>query len=183
MERHPPLRSAEELLPGDHVCSVYHSDVRRYKVLAAFIRGGIARNEQVLCFTDEQSASDLLAKLRARNVDVDRYVATSQVVVATAQQSYLVGGSFQPDTVVDQWKDTVQQALAHGFSGLRVSGDLAWANRNVPGGEHFVAYERRIQREIFEQYPVTGLCEFDMRRFDPSWLERIWDLHSVIATA
>jgi hypothetical protein len=147
------------------------------------VRGGIARGERVLCFTDEVSPAELLQCLSERALDVDEYVKSTQLSVATARESYLARGVFHPNCVVDQWKTTVKRALERGYSGLRVSGELSWALRNIPGREYLVEYERQIDHDIFAKYPVTGMCEFDMRRFDASWVERIFDLHGMIATS
>lgn len=172
-----PSRSVESLHAGDHVCLAYHTDDQRYAALAQYVADGIARNEQVICYTDEESPSDLLDALCDRGLDVARHVRDSRLFVATSLQSYLAAGRFDPDHVIENWIEAVIRAMQSRCSGVRVAGNMGWALRKVAGAERLAEYEERVQRELFDRYPAIGLCEFDLRRFGPHAHDQIRAMH------
>jgi|SRR5579884_298769 len=172
-----PVKNVGDLRPGDHVCLAYETARERDEILAAFVAAGLQRDERVLYFTDEESPSDVLERLCARGISVERPVQTTQLAVATSVQSYLSSGRFDVEATIQQWIEAASRATNDGFSALRVAGDMSWAMRAVPGAEHLSEYERRIQDEIFASQPITGMCEFDLRRFSRDSLKWISALH------
>ncbi len=162
---------------GDHVCFIYDSDAAHAATLTAFVVGGLERNERVLYFSDEQPTDQILAILESRGIDTKRHIAQGRLVVATAAESYLLSGHFDPDACIQAWLRTGQQARFDGYRGIRVAGDMGWALRDVPGAEHLLDYERRIQTEVFPSGAVTGMCEIDRRRFSHPQVRTLLGLH------
>lgn len=172
-----PRRAVGELDSGHHACALFRTDSEHYDLLAQFVAAGLCGNERVSYSTDDQSPQEVLNELAKRGIDVERYTKSSRLDVATARQSYLAGGLFDPDTVIDGWIKTANRAMAQGLKGVRIASNMGWVIRNVPGFTRFGEYERRVQTELFPHYPIIGMCEFDLRRFSPSWLTIIEQLH------
>jgi anti-anti-sigma factor len=126
---------------------------------------------------DERPPWSVAETLLHYGVDVAQTLKESQLALATSAESYLATGAFDPDTCIAQWKEIAKRAVADGYSGLRVAGDMGWVARGVAGCERIVEYEWRLQDEVFAAAPVAGMCEFDMRRFPPSALEWIHNVH------
>lgn len=170
-------RSVGSLRPGDHVCFAYDSDAEHEAVLSSFVVDGLERNERVLCFSDDQPPAQILTKLERRGVDTSRHIGRGQLTIATACESYLAMGSFDPAACIEGWYREAGRAIADGYSGIRVAGDMAWVMRGVPGAELLLDYEKRIQAEVFPSRLVTGMCEIDRRRFDESAAQALMGVH------
>ncbi len=170
-------RTLGSLRGGDHICSLYHADAEHDAILCTFVVGGLERNQRVLYFTDEQPTAPVITRLEASGIDARRHIAQRRLSVATSRESYLASGSFDPDACIRGWLDTAERAILDGYSGIRVGGDLGWATRDVPGAEHLLDYERRIQSEVFQSGLVTGMCEVDCRLFDDAAVEQLLGLH------
>jgi hypothetical protein len=54
---------------------------------------------------------------------------------------------------------------------------MGWATRSAAASKMIVTYEQCLQEAVFDRFEITGMCEFDMRRFGQSWSERIAGLH------
>jgi hypothetical protein len=170
-------KNAEELRPGDHVCSMFETDESRYLLLAAFVQSGFTKNERVLCFTYRESPVEVINALRSHGINIDTYIRRGQFSVGTAGESYFSDGEFDSDAVSERWGMASQLALEDGFSALRVAGNMGWATRNSAANKMLVSYEQSLQEAVFDRFPITGMCEFDMRMFGQSWSDRIAGLH------
>lgn len=171
-------RSILDIRPGDHLCLTYKSDIEQQKVMVQFVASGLQRSERVLYFAhDDGASSNILQSLADYGIDVQRYLARNQLRVATSREGYHPAGRFDPDETIAMWKHAVVDALKDGFSALRAAGNATWATGNIPGAHLLQEYERRVQSEIFDLYPITAVCEFDLRCFSPDWLEAIAALH------
>lgn len=173
----PRAKSVLDICPGDHLCLTYKSDIEQEKIMAQFVASGLQRNERVLYFTDDLRSTDMLESLGSHGIDVERYLARNQIRLATSRDGYYPSGRFDPDETIAMWKREAVDALKDGFSALRAAGNARWSTRNVPGAHLLQDYERRVQSEIFDRYPISAICEFDLRCFSSDWLDAIAALH------
>ncbi|MFJ6722448.1 SpoIIE family protein phosphatase [Streptomyces sp. NPDC091259] len=152
---HPPR--------GDHSCCAYSDDQEKSRAVTGFVGAGLANGERVLYFTDTTAARTVTDSLEAAGLDVDAAQARGQLAVHGASQSYLRLLPFDPDAVIAGMRQACEEAVAAGYPGLRVVGEMDWCTREVPGAERLLEYELRLEAEVFADLPVTGLCLFDRR--------------------
>jgi DNA-binding CsgD family transcriptional regulator len=76
----------------------------------------------------------------------DDYLAASAIEVMRGNEWYLRGGKLDPRRVIDGWFAKLDEALADGFAGLRVSGDAFWGQSDLWGS--FCEYEEELQRSL-----------------------------------
>ena len=165
---------------GDHVCGVYRSAAEQRAVATDFVREGLRAGDRVWYFSDFQTPAVVSDFLRDGGVDVDDGVASGQLAVMPSGEWYLAEPPFEPDRTVDGLHSAVDGALAEGWGGFRVLGEMAWAARGVPGSERLVEYEAKVA-SVFEGRPATALCHYDGRHFAPEALETIARVHTAVA--
>src|SRR5438105_14989313 len=89
-----PLSAAlEQLVPHDHLCSIYESQQERLTVAISFIQVGLSRGEKCVCIADDEKLRGTREALQAQGIDVDCAVASKSVVWTTPEQAYLKLGS------------------------------------------------------------------------------------------
>ncbi|GAA2155107.1 hypothetical protein GCM10009760_54760 [Kitasatospora kazusensis] len=160
----PPAHAAQPHPPrGDHSCCAYSDDRQKSFAVTAFVGAGLANGERVLYITDTTAARTVTDALGAAGLDVDSAQAMGQLAVQGASQSYLRVLPIDPDAVIAGMRRACEEALAAGYPGLRVAGEMDWCRRSVPGAERLLEYELRLESEVFADLPVTGLCLFDRR--------------------
>ncbi|WP_327064950.1 SpoIIE family protein phosphatase [Kitasatospora sp. NBC_01302] len=157
---HPGLTNPPR---GDHACCVYSDDQQWSEAVTAFVGAGLAKGERVLYFTDGTQARTVVDALGTAGLDVDAALASGQLAVQGASQSYLQQLPFDPDMVIAGMQRACEDALAAGYPGLRIGGEMDWCTRSVPGAERLLEYELRLESEVFAELPLTGLCLFDRR--------------------
>ncbi|MEW9552150.1 MEDS domain-containing protein [Nonomuraea sp. NPDC050783] len=158
------MRQIKDVRLGDHVCLTFAHETEQRAVAGAFVSDGLHRGERVMYFTDEPAPDGVLGWLADAGVDVAGATANGRLEVLTAAGSYLSPGRFDPDLMIALLRDTVGDSLAAGFTGLRVTGEMSWALREVPGGDMLEDYERRVTA-LFAEGDSAALCQYDTRLF------------------
>lgn len=161
-DREHPVEKAGH---GDHLCLVFGDDAENRRVAVRYMTDGLALGERVLYFADQSRPETVRNWLRAARVDVDAACARGQLQVVTVRESYLASGRFDPDTMIQNLRDAVRGSLEEGYTGLRVTGEMGWALRDVPGAELLHEYESRVT-EVFTGNPASAICHYDARLFD-----------------
>ncbi|MEV0199230.1 MEDS domain-containing protein [Nonomuraea sp. NPDC050691] len=174
--------TVDHLLPGDHVCWTFDDHERHLAALVRFLRGGLARGEQVLYFTDTFLPDAFLAAAQAYGVEVREPQRTGQLQVTTAEESYLAGGAFEAERALDGWRAAIARARGQGYSALRVAADMGWTVRATPGIKRLAWYEAQANR-IFAGGYAMALCCYDRRLFTSAELDHISAAHPATARA
>ncbi|MFQ6143115.1 MEDS domain-containing protein [Streptomyces seoulensis] len=158
-------RLVEEADQGDHLCLAFADDAEQRRVATAYVLGGLERGERVMYFADGRAPEQVLGWLREAGADPAPALERGQLVVTTADDSYLAVGPFDPDAMVATLHREVADSLAAGYTGFRVSGEMGWALRDVPGADRLGEYETKVN-EVFAGGPASAICQYDARRFD-----------------
>jgi hypothetical protein len=72
-----------------------------------------------------------------------------------------------------------RKAQEAGYRGSRVTGEMTWALRNIPGSDRVLEYEAMINT-IDESFPHWGMCQYDARRFDGATLFKVLQVHPFV---
>lgn len=166
-----------------HVAVEYSTDDEWAAHLVPFVRAGFDRDEQVQYFADVTDPRLVMRTLAERGVDADTAVRRGQLVVTTADETYLAGARFDPDAMIGLWGRAVETALGQGYGNLRVIGEMSWGARHITGAERLLEYELRIHHEVFEQLPLTAWCFYDRRLLAPEARDVLTGAHLARAGA
>lgn len=161
---------------GHHVCGLYESRAEQEELFAEFVRAGLSRGERVRCVVHQTPPDELLEWLAADGVD-----ANGALDVVSSTESYLLDASFDPDRMAARLHGAIDEALAAGFNGFRVAGEMSWAlDAGILGAGRLEAYEARMV-EVVAARPAAALCLYDRRRFDEAQSGAAVGLHDGVA--
>ncbi|MEG8277305.1 MEDS domain-containing protein [Streptomyces sp. AHA2] len=160
-----------------HVAVSYSSDDEWAGHLVAFVRAGLDGGEQVQYFADATDPDRVTRTLTEHGIDAAGAVRRGQLLVTTAEETYLAGSGFDPDAMIGLWRQAVDGAAALGYRNLRVIGEMSWGTRHIPGAERLLEYEMRIHHEVFERLPLTAWCFYDRRLFPHQELAALTSAH------
>jgi hypothetical protein len=163
------------LEPGDHVCAFYPGLAERDDILIPYLREGLEAGDKCICVVD---ATDPEAVHSAVGPDVDLTgcLGRQQLQVERSQDTYLSGGRFSTEAMLDFWERSVGGALASGYGFARAVGEMTWALRQMPGVEELVGYESRLNRYL-PRYPQVVLCLYELDRFSGEVLVDVLKTH------
>ncbi|NBD35586.1 MAG: PAS domain S-box protein, partial [Chloroflexi bacterium] len=166
------------LEPGDHLCCMYETEEEHRAVLTPYLRYGLERNEKVLYIVDAHTSETVRGYLRDAGMEVETYLESGQLVFLTSRETYTRGDTFDPDAMIAMLRAETAQALEEGYAALRITGEMSWALRGLPGSERLIEYETKLNK-FFPQRRALSICQYDRRRFDPEVLLDILRTHPI----
>lgn len=171
--------TGESFPAGTHMCYIYNDDRERRDVIAKFLASGLRAHESVYYFVDDVSPSVLRGELERLGVDLPREGADSAFTSAAASAAYCPDGTFVPERMLQTLRDTYHRSLDDGFAGARVTGEMAWALRGMPGTDRLMEYEALVNTVVVD-HPITAICQYDARRFDGGTLFDVLNVHPMM---
>lgn len=173
MERAPS--GAGGLRRGDHACLVCETDDERWRGALEFARAALARGERMLYVARAGGADEAQARL-----GVLPSVRSDQLLVAPAAvaMGYADGAALDVAEHDAAWREQVRAAVGEGFTGLSVTGDMAWFGETDVTLDTIRDYEHRCT-EIVDDLPVAALCVYDSRSFDDRTLAHVGLAHPI----
>src|SRR6202035_205138 len=115
-----------KLKHGDHICSIYENGAEQLAVAVRFIIDGFARGERCVYITDDRTIEEVVQALAAAGVDVAQERQRGALRLLTKQGTYFQAGEFVPQAMNDFARQAEADALADGFSGLRLGREMTW---------------------------------------------------------
>jgi len=160
-------RQLANLKPGAHLCQIYENPGEQLAAAVPFIKAGLARKERCLYIGNDRSFDQVVRALEAAGVDVAEERRSGALQLLTQQNSYLVSGEFVPQAMIDFVRQAEAKALAEGYSGLRLTGEMTWALGPEPGCDRLIEYEAFLNN-LLQNSRSVFLCQYDRSRFDAS---------------
>ncbi|WP_168709976.1 MEDS domain-containing protein [Massilia sp. Mn16-1_5] len=178
--RHICLGFTEERYPeGTHICYLYNSDEERRRILPLFARHALLENEAFGYLADVETHAELPAAAAALDLTHALMGPADQVQLLTTREGYYPEGQFDSEGMLARLRAQYLQARAAGLAGARFAGEMDWALRGVPGTEHIIECESRIN-DLVKEAPITIMCQYDLRKFDGAMMFDVMNVHPVM---
>lgn len=162
-----------------HICGFFDSEDERYDVILPYLKEGLENNEEVLNILESISYSDHCERLSQAGIPVEEKLATSQLKVVSADDTYLKGGSFAADKMYNLVEQALKDAHAAGYNSIRACGDMTWALRNVAGTDELMEYEARLN-ELTPKHSCSLICMYDINSFSGRAITDIFATHPYV---
>ena len=160
MDKEAVVNLVRQLKPTDHVVMFYEYPEDKYRVLFEYLKAGLDSQEAVAYVAGvDETPSQVRMLLEKRGVDVDACEAKGMLQVMSYRDWYLVDGEFNVQRTITLWAGLLSDALAEGFKGLRVAGDVTWFFECGMKDE-LLEYENRLHRVL--DVPLTAICAYSL---------------------
>lgn len=145
-----------------HFCHFYETRQDLIDMLVPYFEAGLRDNESCLWVASgpigvEEAETALVEALP----DFKDYLTRGQITFKPASDWYYPSGTFRADHVLAEWVRHERESRAHGFEGLRVTGDTFWLERTR--WHKFADYEAHLNRTL-GQYRIICVCSYCMDR-------------------
>ncbi|MDP2931651.1 MAG: MEDS domain-containing protein [Chloroflexota bacterium] len=147
---------------GSHFCQFYQSKADLLDILVPYFQAGLENGEAGMWVTSAPlTVADAKRALKRAVPDLPKYLAEGRMEIVPYTDWCMKDGYFDLDRVLNGWAEKLNQALARGFEGLRVTGNTAWLERK--DWDNFAEYEAAING-VIGKYRLLALCTY--------WLDR-----------
>ena len=143
---------------GTHLCLFYKAKEDLIDILVPYFKTGLENNEFCMWVTSELlSVEEVEEALRKSIPDVDQYLGKGQIEIVPHSEWYLKGGTFNLQRALNAWIDRLNQALASGFAGMRVTGYGSGFEKGI--WREFADYEKEINK-VISKYRMIAICSY-----------------------
>ncbi|MEU0534345.1 MEDS domain-containing protein [Amycolatopsis tolypomycina] len=143
----------------DHVCRGYRRRGEFVSRAQEFLAEGLAAGERVLYVAPGDEAV-LTGQLRA-DERCDEGLERGAVQVASVDATYTTGAVVDPAGQVELYAAATSEALAAGFTGLRVAADATSLVRTPAQVDAFARYEHLVDHYM-AAHPMSAMCGYDV---------------------
>jgi len=142
----------------DHSILFYANRRDKREVLFTYLKAGLDAGEAAIYVASDESPHQIREAMRDFGLNVDRYEKSHALRIADYREWYIIEGEFDIGRIFSLWQKSLQEALAIGFKGLRVAGEMSCFFRHHMLNE-LVIYERALHREL--EIPMEAICAYD----------------------
>jgi PAS domain S-box-containing protein len=147
---------------GTHFCHFYDSKQDLLDTLVPYFKAGLDDKEFcVWVIAEPLTKEEAWNALRIGVPDLDRHLADQSIEMFVGEEWYLKDDTFNLERVISAWNEKLEQALARGYEGMRVSGDTCWLRKK--DWQDFCAYENHLNESISDQ-AMTVLCTYPLAK-------------------
>jgi PAS domain S-box-containing protein len=149
---------------GTHFCQFYKTKQDLIDILVPYFKVGLESNEFCMWVTSEPLVvAEAEEAMRKAVNDFDKYLRQGQIEIIPYNEWYLLGGTFDDDRVLKGWVNKLEPALASGYSGLRLTGNTFWLERNH--WRAFMEYEAKVN-DVIGKYKMLAICTYCLDKCD-----------------
>jgi PAS domain S-box-containing protein len=147
---------------GTHFCQFYQTKEDLMDVLLPYFKAGLENNEFCMWVTSQPlNVEKAKEAIRVAVPDFDVYLEKGQIEIIPYNQWYVKEGVFDSNRVLNGWVEKLNQALANGYDGLRLTGNTFWLEKE--DWNAFVDYEEDVDR-VLDNYQMIALCTYCLEK-------------------
>ena len=145
---------------GSHLCQFYETRQDLLDCLVPFFKAGLEHGEFCLwVVSDPLTGKDARTAMRRTVRDFEQHLSAHRIEILNHEEWYLQGGSLDLKRTMRRWHERLDQALAQGHAGMRVTGNVAWLRSK--DWEMFSTYERTFDASMARR-PMIALCTYPL---------------------
>lgn len=148
----------DRVKPRDHLVLFYDSVKAKHNTLFSYIHKGLELNQAVAYVCAEETTDQVLEAMREYGIEVEKNLQTKALSVLDYTDMYIRDGEFNMDEVMELWAKFYDDAIARGFTGLRVTGEMScFIQHDLI--EELIAYENALHTVL--DIPMTAICAYN----------------------
>ncbi len=164
---------------GTHMCLIYNDERERRKIIGKYLEGGYKGGERVAYFADEISPPEVFEWLTEMGIEISDEERETRFSSTGAADTYCPNGTFDPQQMLNTLRSFYESSISDGYSNCRVSGEMGWALKGIPGSDRLMEYEALVN-DVLETHPVTAVCQYDAKKFDGATILQCLEVHPYI---
>lgn len=170
-----PVESPQDHDPTDHLALIYETQAEQFGTIIPFIRQGLRKGDRCLYIVHDNTRADVLAALRASDIDVDAAIDSGQLTVRTATDIYFEDGEFDPGSMLSTVEGIIEDAQENDET-IRSVGEMTWLEEDGVDIEDVFAYESELNA-LLSGADVVGVCQYNRDRIPDRVLRDVIRTH------
>ena len=170
------LPGIKDIPYGVHMCHFYERREELAAALVPYFAAGLRSNERCIWIAAEPlNAAAAQLELAHAGVDVDAAIAKGALVLRDHDEWYTEAERVKGTDVIALWLAEEERALAQGYSGLRITGNVTFLTAAT--WPVFMEYEQAVNA-AFQGRRIVTLCTYPSRNCGASEVLDVVQRHS-----
>jgi signal transduction histidine kinase len=146
---------------GTHFCNFYETKDDLLDIVVPYFATGLENGEFCIwILSDPIDEADATNALIRAFPQAGRHLAAGDIRILNYSQWYLKNDAFDRDLAIKGLLENLAQALAKGYAGMRLNGNISWLREE--DSRSFMEYERGLDESIANR-KIIALCTFPLR--------------------
>ena len=158
-----------------HICSIFKNEQDQLSQAVPFVLSGLNTNQRCVYILDKNDKDDVMDAV-VRTKDTRDRIESGQVIFLNKQETYLKNGKFEYKRMLSLISDAQKDALADGYSGAVITGEMTWFNGSGTPADCLLEFEARINA-LYPEIEANILCQYDETGFDPGLMMDVIRTH------
>src|ERR1700720_3351023 len=162
---------------GTHFCCFYETEQDLLETLVLYFKAGLESEEFCLWVVSQALNVEEAKHALGRAVpDLERHLAEGDLEIHSHDEWYVRDGRWDPQRVLQSWREKLNQTSANGHAGLRASGDAGWIQND--GWMAFRGYEEQVNAMVADQRSII-LCTYPLTTSPGDQVFDVAQIHQV----
>jgi len=150
---------------GVHLCGLYENEAERDEILFGFLHQGDKDGDLQMYCPSERTADDFRLHYARQFPDCADHTDDMNIFqISSAKDLYYPSGVFSPWAMEEGLDYFYIQSQRKGKRNIRATAEMVWALEAIPGVEHLMAYESRLNYFIPSK-PWISICLYNITKF------------------
>jgi hypothetical protein len=162
---------------GTHLCGLYETERERDELVFGFLHQGDLGHDLQLYCPVERTQEDFIAAYQSQYPDCAGHVHDpDKFHWLSAKDLYYPDGRFCPRSMDRGLAEFYRASQQQGQRHIRAMAEMSWALQAIPGIEHLMVYESRLNYFIPGK-PWISICLYDLTRFSGAMIMKVLQTH------
>jgi hypothetical protein len=170
------LPGIKQIPYGVHMCHFYADRAELVSALVPYFTAGLRNNERCIWIAAEPlGAADATEELQKAGFDAAAAIRKGALAIRDFSDWYAQAEVLRGNQVVELWLDEERRALADGYAGLRITGNVTFLNAET--WPLFMEYEQAVNKALHGRRIVT-LCTYRLGQCGPAEVLEVVSRHN-----
>lgn len=142
---------------GDHLCSLYETDMGCIKLSVPFLADGLRSGHKCFLIASRQNQDRIIEHLSDAYPDTEQAVENSRLILSE--------GLPNSRDLYAYLEQRFLEAARGGNQYIRLLSDMAWALDKGMSVNDLMSFEKHYNHSLAKSFAVVSLCQYDARRF------------------
>jgi hypothetical protein len=162
---------------GTHICGLYETEAERDEIIFGFLHQGDLEHDLQMYCPVERTSADFIATYQAKYPACAEHVRDpDQFNLFNAKELYFPDGRFSPRSMDQGLAEYYWASQRCGKRHIRATAEMSWAVEAIPGIEHLMVYESRLNYFVAEK-PWISICLYNLTKFSGAMIMKVLQTH------
>ncbi len=162
---------------GVHMCGLYETEEERDSIIFGLLSQGFKNNDLNFYCPSERNSNDFISEYSSAHPDYSSCLSNQDsIVISSPKDLYYPQGTFSPLDMDERLDSFYTHSQSKGPRNVRATAEMVWALEAIPGREHLMVYESRLNYFISRK-PWISICLYNITRFTGDIIMQVLRTH------